>query len=61
MTEQEAYALASIARRLLRDGHISTVEANFIQALVSRQGPPTEYIPGAEDQGEGEQSKATVH
>jgi len=36
MTEQEARALVSIMNRLVRAEQISTVEAGFIQALITR-------------------------
>jgi len=42
MTHEEAQALASIARRLLRDGHISSIEASFMQALITKVTPPRE-------------------
>lgn len=48
MTDKEAAALVSIARRLLRDGHISIVEADFLQTLVDILAA----APGAPAQGQ---------
>ena len=52
MTEQEAQALISIMNRLVRAGQISTVEAGFIQALITRLTAPPPPPNGVEHPAE---------